>query len=212
MKNIFLIRHAESEANEDICALINKKDKDIEITDKGFSQCFQASHALSDYINKIGLRNNLFISYYSTFKRAEQTHDLMIKGLTNIFYSEGNGDIVEQDFGFDDARTTEEIANLMGEYDFDTREKGIFFAKTAKGESINNMVKRVQGFIDDKLLNGCSNNVIVVGHSASIRLIKHLLMEAPNDEFELAPDNTAISHLQVKKGVCKDKGWIYTPK
>ncbi|MCT4575437.1 MAG: histidine phosphatase family protein [Alphaproteobacteria bacterium] len=213
MKDIFLIRHGESESNKDIKVLLRKRDESVNLTFRGMMQCTEAGAFLKEYLLANNLIENNFLSYYSPYKRATQSHDLIMQELEGIKLSESQlvEEIVEQQFGFDSVNTENGLHKLKEEYYNSIEKDGYFFAKTSRGESPGCVIDRVKPFIEESILNADDTSIIIVAHATSIRAISHYLLNAKVEDFEQTPANSAIKHLRVSRGLCEDKGWIYTP-
>lgn len=213
MRDVFLIRHGESESNKDIKVLLRKKDESVNLTFRGMMQCLEAGAFLKEYLLVNNLIENQFLSFYSSYKRAMQSHDLILQELEGVKLSELKlaEEIIEQQFGFDTVNTEKGLHKLKEEYFDFIKNEGYFFAKTSRGEAPECVVDRVAPFVDSHILNGDDTGVIIVAHSTSIRAISHYLLKAKVEDFEQTPDNAAIKHLRVSQHFCVDKGWIFTP-
>jgi probable phosphoglycerate mutase len=213
MKDVFLIRHGESESNQDIRVLLRKKDESVNLTFRGMMQCTEAGAFLKEYILANNLIENSFLSYYSPYKRATQSHDLIMQELAGLSLCESKlaEEIIEQQFGFDSVNTENGLNKLKEEYYSSIERDGYFFAKTSRGESPECVIDRVRPFVEENILNTDETSVIIVAHATSIRAISHYLLKAKVEDFEQTPANAAIKHLRVSQHFCVDKGWIFTP-
>jgi broad specificity phosphatase PhoE len=213
MTNIFLIRHAESEANVSVYSYLEKTDANIDLTKKGVSQSLRAGKHLQKLLRQEMLEYASFITYYSPFLRAKRTHDLILKRLNmSIADSVSEDSLVEQDFGFDSVEDKQGIDVVVSNTMDSLKDNLYFYAKSPNGESPADVVERIKPFVYRKILRAPDEaNIIVVAHGTSIRAISHYLMEAKPQDFESTPANTAIKKLVLKNGKCSDEGWIYTP-
>ena len=153
MKNLYLIRHGETELNK---AKVYYGATDCPLTDKGREQSrgLQAVFAAKD----------IDLIYVSPLQRAKETADIIFSpSLPRVI----DPRLQEMDFGsWEGKRYTElsddPIFQLWQEEWESTRAPG--------GESFNDLAQRVESFCLD-LKNTKADNVALVGHNAVLMLI-----------------------------------------
>ena len=227
---IFLIRHAESEANRDLKMNLRKPDSAIELTEEGHEQAQKAGEFLRDYIkNEIIIPNNNIVPAFrlwtSPYTRTRQTS----KGIINQIGMQSEGGILrdcrekdclrELDFGRFEGLTKEECAikypDHCERYTRAKEWKGQYWAKMPEGESRALVSQRLVPFIGTIIRDTYSNeerpeeirNIIVVTHGVTHRCFTkeytHKKWEWVDKEPN--PDNCAIRLLENGE----NKGYIF---
>lgn len=162
---INIIRHGESEANIDKTIYTKKKDQDIEMTEKGFTQAKSIGVELNKLLEY--QRADFFISPY---KRTKDTFNVIQKEARDysIFVTE-NPLLREQEHP---VYMSEEEMNKEREK---RKEFSLFYHRYPNAESQADVYLRVQTFLNDlrmrELRKEVANNVVIVAHEVVIRML-----------------------------------------
>ena len=218
MKNIFIIRHGQSEANANVRGLLSEEGKYVidsafDITPLGREQAENAAvniiHALNLYVQKPFKRQ--FTMFTSPYTRTRSTAKVMKNILKNrnaeIVKEIEDPRLVEQDFGdfdFQFRGRWPEISphsfeiNQAKYYDV----TGRFFARLENGENLLDVYNRVSLFVTTRLEREMHNteveNIIIVTHGNTMRILKMFLEDLPIEEFQ---------KMEVPKNAC---GYYFT--
>lgn len=209
MKDIFIVRHGESESNACTAGLLAGKgheyviDCNFNLTDQGRKQAYEAGVKLAPFI--VPHRTKLYVSSY---KRTRQTADeiqnaIRDEGVTSYIQRIDEPRLVEQDFGdfdFQYMRHWPEISphsfkiNQARYHD----PMGRFFARLENGENLMDVYNRVSLFVSTRLEKKMVDTNIIVTHGNTGRILKMFLLEMPIESFKTMelPDNAGIMHLQ----------------
>tara|TARA_B100000073_G_scaffold240978_1_gene202049 strand:- start:1095 stop:1799 length:705 start_codon:yes stop_codon:yes gene_type:complete len=225
---IFIIRHAESEANLDLKIGQRKPDYAIDLTNNGLNQAYEAGEFLKQYIEKNIFKNNEkpAIRFWSSpYKRTRQTSSQIIKSLG--FQKEGGilrdyrekDSLREQDFGDFEGFNKEECAKNFPEenakYLRAIQFKGQYWSKMPKGESRADVSQRVLSFIDTIMRDIETNegreeeirNIIVVTHGVTSRCLIKEYLNLPWEWVQDEPNPNNASIRLIENG--EDKGYIF---
>ena len=207
---IYLIRHGESQGNEDASLYGEMADHAIPLSDAGHEQARGAGAALRDYLDErkkwpasdakaLGYHLRLWNSPYI---RARQTADELASILgPRVTSRRENVLLSEQQFGLFDGVPDDEIPKRYPDqwkhYDLLSRFHGRFWAKMPMGESRFDVARRVhQMFFTlhrDLDLNRIED-LVVVSHGVTIRAFIMMWCHEPPEWFEEEPNpkNCAI--------------------
>jgi 2,3-bisphosphoglycerate-dependent phosphoglycerate mutase len=228
---IFIVRHAESEANLDLAVNQRMPDFAISITKNGKLQSNKAGTFLAKYINDNVVGDDNIVPYIrlwrSPYQRTRQTSDEMLKvlgvcsngknGLVRDFREKDS--LIEQDFGIFEGLTSEECAikhPVENERYLKSKKwKGQYWAKMPLGESRANVSDRLLPFISTLIRDTSTSetrteevrNVIVVTHGVTSRC---LIKEYLNKKYEWIQDEPNPKNCSIRlieDG--KDKGYIF---
>lgn len=160
MVQLFLIRHAESEANRlDLLA----GQLDFSLTDKGrndislIAQQFHSEHAIDMIIS-------------SPLKRAVQTAEAFASLYTLPVQTDKR--LIEQDIGVFQGKSYAELENNK-EYEHDRTKRWNWVPE--KGESYRMMADRLRSFFEMSIRNHQDKKVLIVSHAVTLRIIRGLL-------------------------------------
>ena len=225
---IFIIRHAESEANLDLKIGQRKPDYAIDLTNNGLNQAYEAGEFLKQYIEKNIFKNNEkpAIRFWSSpYKRTRQTSSQIIKSLG--FQKEGGilrdyrekDSLREQDFGdfegFDKEECAKNFPEENAKYLRSIQFKGQYWAKMPKGESRADVSQRILSFIDTIMRDIETNegreeeirNIIVVTHGVTSRCLIKEYLNLPWEWVQEEPNPNNASIRLIENG--EDKGYIF---
>ncbi|CAF3053517.1 unnamed protein product [Rotaria socialis] len=166
-KRIILIRHGESQGNQDSNIYATVPDHAIGLTEKGQAQALNCGNELKKLIGK----NETIFCYVSPFRRSRQTCELICKAFPNENLVQIREDprIREQEWG--------NLQNLARKEKTTAERKiiGRFFYRFGNGESGADVYDRVSSFMDslyrkmDYTLKP-NNNILIVSHGLFMRL------------------------------------------
>lgn len=175
-KRIILIRHGESEGNEDRTIYQKKPDHKLVLTAKGQEQADKAGDELKELI-----RGESIHYYISPHERSRETwRGLVVWNVGTKMYEDPR--LREQDWGH--LRSPEETAKLQKE----RYEYGTFYFRFPNGESGADVYDRVTTFLDtlhrDFQRDDYPDNAIIVTHGLTIRLFIMRWFHKTVEEFE----------------------------
>jgi len=185
---IFLIRHAESEGNVDPKAYETYQDHALPLTARGTKMSESTGAMLSGYLNKLSreasldLINDSLGIFVSPYARTRATlQGLLDGGLSDFVAEESVWEsqyLTEMDWGLfeGDGWQLEEIRE-MPEYERNRCKRaksGKFYARCPNGESVKDVVMRVDLFIRRLLRRYLAssykqNTFVIVSHGVTIR-------------------------------------------
>lgn len=191
-KRIILIRHAESQANEDESILSHVPDPKVGITGRGSSQARDLGEALKDIV-----QDEKVFFHCSPYMRSKRTLEEIVSRFPKGQYlAREEPRIREQDFGnlqcHDPHLTGNKLAARMSEIKKEREHFGRFFYRFPNGESGADVYDRVSTFLEtlhrdfDKPGFGPSlyNNVGLVSHGIFMRLFLMRWYRWSVEEFE----------------------------
>ncbi|CAF0953356.1 unnamed protein product [Rotaria sordida] len=179
-KRLILIRHGESQGNEDPSIYATVPDHAIGLTDKGR---VQARHCGNKLKKLIGI-NDTVTCYVSPFRRSRETCELICEAFSEekILKVREDPRIREQEWGnFQDLARREITAA-------ERQKIGRFFYRFRNGESGADVYDRVSLFMDslyrqmDNKSNP-NNNILIVSHGLFIRLFLMRFFRWSVEEF-----------------------------
>lgn len=218
MKNIFLVRHGESSQNVGINEKERIPDHAVYLTSNGKKQAFEAGKWLKNYLDIQGINKYDTRVWVSPYRRTRQTAEQMNISL-QINNIREDDMLVELQFGLFDNISDEEAASQFpaewAYYENCKKYNGKFYARKPCGESPFDVEKRMRLFISSiyrDFQNGGPDNLIVIGHGASNRLLVKAFFHYTHEWYESDPnpDNCWIRQIQISHKGNKDLGYIYT--
>lgn len=176
MKNIYFIRHGQSEANMDYDLLYLKADEDIELTDQGKLDAIQAGHVMEKHLKD--LKPESVIILVSPYKRTRQTFERLaaVAGINDPGVSYAV-DIVDE--------IVEHKMNLVGhpenfnkfkEYENSGwKPSNHMEVRYDGGESLSEVRERAKQFLVDCAVCEDYENIVVVSHGLFIKMALSLI-------------------------------------
>jgi len=213
--NIFLVRHGQSEGNEDPSIYINKADHAISLSKKGHSQVKEAGHFLCKFLKENDFQDEKIRLWTSPYLRTRQTAEAIKKACADII-TDTREDILlcEQQFGIFDGIDDEELHKKYPvehkHYQKAIDHEGKFWARIPLGESRFDVALRIRLFFGtiqrDAEKNGI-HNIIVICHGVTLRAFVMSWMHRSPEWFDKQrnPKNCAIRLLRDRE----DKGFIF---
>lgn len=212
MKNIYIVRHGESEGNiKDIKSSEYIIDSSISLTLNGMYQAASAGEKLNQL-----LKNSKATFWISPFKRTRQTLRGIVRELENVKYNVFEDPrLVEQDFGDFDFQFYDKWEEISPHSRYINKSRyndptGRFFARLENGENMLDVYNRMSLFVTTRLeRTRYKNNIIVTHGNASKALVMYLLRKPVEYYYYTeVPKNASIRHIVYKNGVYIDKGYI----
>jgi len=163
MKNLYLIRHGQSEGNVNSQIYFAKNDDEIELTSLGAEQSIACGKQLYDRLKS----DKQCVLFYSPFKRAKDTAELIDGQLIKQgIYAE----MIEEPLIHE--RTWGELNNLVDTPNFDRKKHFDFYYRPLGGESFSECYQRVILFFHElnRMKDDLPDNIIVVSHGEWMRL------------------------------------------
>ena len=200
-RNIFLVRHAQSEANVDKSIYKTKPDYAMELTELGKQQALEAGVKIKEYLSTEYFRpEDEHIQFYvSPFWRTRQTYQLIKKSFTNSkVYNDSR--IREQEWH---GKLPVDGYSSADEMERDSY--GHFYYRFLGGESCADVFDRVSGFLDtlhrDFEKIDYPNNCIIVTHGMALRIFCMRWLHLSVEEFEVLknPKNCEFQVLSLNK-------------
>lgn len=212
MSKIFLVRHAQSESNEDPEVLISKTNIGVHLTKKGIFQAHEVGLALVDYHKET--KESIKV-WNSPYFRTRETAKFIKESLTQagiVFDEEESIHICERQFGLLDDNKLAHITHKKehNHYKLHANNKHDFWARPPLGESAFDMCLRLDNFIRTVLSEKHYDNHIIVSHGAAIRGFITMKQKLTFEEYTAMPNphNASISLIDGSEF----KGVVFTPQ
>ena len=193
MAKIYLIRHAESEANASNDNLIGGHNLQTKLTKKGELQATDLGNRLKD-------ENVTFdMVYISTAMRTRDTANI-VSNLTNY-----NGEIIEieevleQDHGDFVGQNRNSIYHERKDVRKKLDENNWEFipGDVKKGESQKMVAERMNSFVNSIAKTNQYENIAVFSHGLAIKFLLAVLLDSPrNTAYKFPIDNASITCLE----------------
>jgi broad specificity phosphatase PhoE len=177
-KRIILIRHGNSEANNNYDILKNVPDNKIHLSEKGIKQAKDAGKRLKQLLG-----NESIQFYVSPYTRTKETYENILESLkTNHSSCIYVSSIREQEYG-----------NLQSEMERQFKEQkevGVYFYRFKNGESGPDVHARMNIFLQYLFRRILSidyqtwDNIIVVSHALTIKFFLMAFLNLPVSDFE----------------------------
>lgn len=177
MSNIYLIRHAESEANVDYNVNRTTANHNVKLTEKGYQQAKECGQFLYNQLGNGIIYGRVLDFFVSPYLRAKETARVIQSEITNKCYQiklREFPNLVEQQFGLFDGLSEEERKEKFLHNHNTHQQQGIFFGKYPQGESQFDVYLRIQSILP-LLLKG-ENDKVVISHGIVANLLTMLLM------------------------------------
>lgn len=212
MKNIYIVRHGESNGNiKNVDSGNYVIDTSIELTEKGILQAKQAGVKLNDVLGK-----KKIAIWFSPFKRTKQTTAAIIDKLSDIRFSLYESPwLAEQDFGDFDFQFYDKWEEISPHSRYINKARyedstGRFFARLENGENMLDVYNRMSLFVTNKLEKSKYKDNIIVTHGNASRALVMYLLNRPIEDYYYSevPKNASIRHIVYKYGRYVDKGYI----
>ncbi len=192
MKNLYIIRHAQTEYNLQGIVQGRRIDADLNATGRRQAKQF-FDHYQHLNIDKI---------YVSSLKRTLQTVQPFIQN-KHIAYEALSG-LDEFDWGDLEGKTLNYTANKHYLNLIEAWKNGCLDAKNQNGESPNEVAIRQKKALQYILSKHDEETVLVCMHGRAMRLMMCILLNLPYTQMDtFLHSNTALYHLQMDKKIIK---------
>ena len=192
-KRIILVRHGNSEANNNYDILKNVPDNKVHLTEKGKNQAKEAGKRLKQLLG-----NESIQFYVSPYTRAKETYENILESLksnhSSCIYV---ASIREQEYG-----------NLQSEMDRQFKEQeevGVYFYRFKNGESGADVHARMNIFLQYLFRRILSidyfswDNVVIVSHALTIKFFIMAFLNLPVSEFDNIKELDNAQYLVINK-------------
>jgi len=157
---IYVARHGETVWNAEHRV---QGSTDIELTDKGRDEAYEIQPMISDL--------DIDFVIASPLKRAFETAEILIDGRLPIMVDDR---LTERSWGDNEGKTLDEVDTVnCWNVSMNISDNDI--------EQIQDFMQRVSDFIEDIKRKYHNRNVLIVSHSAVVRVVHYLLGRIPDD-------------------------------
>lgn len=189
MLRLLLVRHGQSIWNDEKRI---QGQQDIPLSDEGRKQAIALGKRLK------GLQIQACFS--SPLKRATETAELILKVSGNSVSVVTMPELMERNFGDWEGKPIDDLQSLSP-HEFSQWLTAYQIPAPPKGESINELVKRVEQGLNQIFAEVKEGDVLVIGHSGSIKAAICILFQLPMSSFvRLRIDNASLTVLEVLDG------------
>ena len=226
LENIFLLRHGDSEGNEDISKYREKPDATINLIPRGKKRCEDAGAWFKNYINagNVKIEPGMIRMWHSPYARTKESCYEFLKGFGMPgFFRDVREDILltEQQFGAFDGLTDDECAAAFPEewqkHKLSQEYSVRLYSRPPNGESRFDVCLRTRQFFgtiirDAEKEENNMPNVFISSHGTTIRAFTMMWLHLSTEWFEKEPNpkNASIRHIgRDRNGRWKDYGYIY---
>jgi probable phosphoglycerate mutase len=196
-KRIFIARHGETVFNV-VAKMQGQQAVHTPLTRFGFAQADHMGAGLARYLTQ----GDAVTLWSSTSGRALQTLAVIAEHIgANWHQTRVDARLQEIDVGLWSGRTYSEIAAEIGH--FVDAENRLFSVRAPQGEWYDDVAARLKGWIDDVVVGGDSDLVVLM-HGMSARVLRGLLLGMPaHSKFDapIAPSLPQGSMVMIKDGV-----------
>ena len=224
---VYLLRHAESESQEDIKILLEKLDRDLGLTEKGNIQRHKVADWFSDHLkphaSSSGFKLHMKRSpYHRTILTSETTiAKLGLKKDGGVIESISDHEILtERILGKFGGYSREELATHFPDeykkFEHEIASLGIYDTNFPDGESFRDVEKRMDQFIPEiqQAAKDGVSDLIIVGHSRALSILHKQLTKQSVDDYLAKQDfgNCHVRMLEVTSELdVTDHGFVYSP-
>ena len=192
MKNILLIRHGQSEWNK---LNLFTGFKNIELSSQGVEEANQAGQNFKELQLKFDL------VFTSELKRAQDTAKIILENLSQWDDLNEKGKIIkninlnERDYGDLTGLNKQETADKFGEDQVHKWRRG-YSDQPPNGESLKDVVTRVQAYFDEvifkEIQNNDNHNILIAAHGNSLRALLIVMNIYSPDEINSVELSTGV--------------------
>ncbi len=192
-KRIILVRHGNSEANNNYEILKNVPDNKVHLSEKGIKQAKEAGKRLKQLLG-----NESIQFYVSPYTRTKETYENILESLksnhTSCIYVP---DLREQEYG-----------NLQSEMERQFKEQkevGIYFYRFKNGESGADVHARMNIFLQYLFRRILAidylswDNIVIVSHALTIKFFIMAFLNLPVNEFDNIKQLDNAQYLVINK-------------
>ncbi len=188
MLRLFLVRHGQSVWNDEKRI---QGQQDIPLGDEGRKQAIALGERLKG--------RQFQACFSSPLKRATETAELILKASGNSNPIITLPELMERNFGDWEGKSIDDL-QLLFPNDFSQWLAAHQIPAPPNGESMDELMKRVERGLD-QILAVKEGNVLVVGHSGSIKAAICIFFRLPLSSFvRMRIDNASLTILEIEDG------------
>lgn len=188
MLRLFLVRHGQSVWNDEKRI---QGQQDIPLGDEGRKQAIALGERLKG--------RQFQACFSSPLKRATETAELILKASGNSTPIITLLELMERNFGDWEGKSIDDL-QLLFPNDFSQWLAAHQIPAPPNGESMDELMKRVERGLD-QILAVKEGNVLVVGHSGSIKAAICIFFRLPLSSFvRMRIDNASLTILEIEDG------------
>ncbi len=188
MLRLFLVRHGQSVWNDEKRI---QGQQDIPLGDEGRKQAIALGERLKG--------RQFQACFSSPLKRATETAELILKASGNSIPIITLPELMERNFGDWEGKSIDDL-QLLFPNDFSQWLAAHQIPAPPNGESMDELMKRVERGLD-QILAVKEGNVLVVGHSGSIKAAICIFFRLPLSSFvRMRIDNAGLTILEIEDG------------
>ncbi len=188
MLRLFLVRHGQSVWNDEKRI---QGQQDIPLGDEGRKQAIALGGRLKG--------KQFQACFSSPLKRATETAELILKASGNSIPIITLPELMERNFGDWEGKSIDDL-QLLFLNDFSQWLAAHQIPAPPNGESMDELMKRVERGLD-QILAVKEGNVLVVGHSGSIKAAICIFFRLPLSSFvRMRIDNASLTILEIEDG------------
>ena len=208
--NLYLVRHAQSEANVNGRVLKSKTNVGVSLTQKGEIQAQETGGFLSQKLKHLPIK--IWNSPYERTRKTALAIKNTLKQQHVHFEEEESIYLAERQFGLlDDANDyANSHATELAHYKLHSDEKREFFARPPLGESPFDMCMRLDFFLRCVLPESDAFQHVIVSHGAAVRGLIVMNQKLPYERYLEMP-NPANASVHFIEGGHHYKGEIFKP-
>lgn len=186
MVRLLLVRHGQSIWNDEKRV---QGQQDIPLSDEGRKQAIALGKRLKGF--------QIQACFSSPLKRAMETAELILKASGNSIPITTMPELMERNFGDWEGKSIDNLQSLFAE-EFSQWLTAHQIPAPPNGESIDELMRRVKQGLDQILASVKEGNVLVVGHSGSVKATICILFQLPLSSFaRLRTDNASLTVLEI---------------
>lgn len=188
MLRLFLVRHGQSVWNDERRI---QGQQDIPLNDDGRRQAVALGKRL--------MGTQIHACFSSPLKRAKETAELILKTLGSSIPTITLSELMERNFGDWEGKSIDDL-QLLSPHEFSQWLSARQIPAPPNGESMDELVERVKRGLG-RILALKGGNVLVVGHSGSIKAAICALFQLPLSSFvRMRVDNASLTVLEISEG------------
>lgn len=202
MYHLYLIRHAESQANTDPTVYYDNYDHEIGLTENGKGQaktCGGHMKELLGWSAEHGMTPHPYGLFVSSYARAIQTWEIIQESVHQPLQRVVDVRLREQEYK--DFKSHDEYLEKRKR----ANERGKLYYRYKQGESANDVIDRVTGWYNqlrqDWILGNRPERIVVVSHEITMRCILHILQDLTPEQHYRNFGNCEIVELTADKNL-----------
>lgn len=189
MVRLLLVRHGESVWNEEERV---QGQQDIPLSEIGRKQAVALGKRLKSM--------DISVCFSSPLKRAFETAELVLTASGKIVPIVTLPELMERNFGDWEGRRVDELKSLFA-HDFSHWLSSNYIPPPPNGESLSDLLARLERGIKKILAQVPNGTVLVVGHSGSVKAAICYLFQLPIQSFaKLRIDNASLTIVEIRDG------------